>query len=269
MYRIGMVLGPAMFIGAVLEWILRLTHYTELIAKTLPWMEHVISPAGIWVTMAVGILIFVAAWAERKKERDEQRKFAERTSEDVSTHPPSAQPIHTPLPPVAAPTPHNVQFAGLKKIWTDIGRETFVASEGFLGVKACFSNKSIPGTKVSDFDYVKARIVLRDGSGADVVEISRPQWLNRKMDDHVHINVNKTECLLLAVFGNDNEWAAPFIVPQDANYWDDAPKLMIEGVSLPIGELSAEITLVGEDHIGLEPVIAYFSLGAEGSVEIK
>ena len=138
-----------------------------------------------------------------------------------------------------------------------------------MGVKACFSNKSVPGTKIRDFDYVRARIVLRDESGAEVIEITRPQWLNRIMGDPVHIDVNRTECFLLAVLGNGNTWAAPFVSSQDATYWDDAPGPMIEGISLPPGELSAEITLVGEDNIGLEPVIAHFSLGAEGSVEIK
>lgn len=71
-----------MFIGAVFEWILRLTHYADLIEKALPWTKPIITPAGIWVTMVVGILIFVAGWAERKKETDDESKQRAQKSED-------------------------------------------------------------------------------------------------------------------------------------------------------------------------------------------
>jgi hypothetical protein len=304
MYRIGLILGPAVFIGAVVEWILRLTHYAELVEKTLPWTEHMISPTGIWVTMVVGILIFVAAWAERKKETDAERKSTERKSGDrslnpqimsssvgkinqranpvntvdasqkveIHNHPPFVPPIPVlpPQPLVTVSTTHNVQFMGVKKIKTDVAHEIFGASEGFVGVKACFLNRCIPGTKTRDFDYVKTRILLRDASGAELAEITRPKWLAHEADDAVHIEVNQTECILLAVFGSDNEWAVPFISTNPANYWDDGTqRLMVDGRSLPAGELSAEITLVGEDNIGLDPVTTHFFLGPNGEVEIK
>lgn len=304
MYRIGLILGPVVFIGAVIEWILRLTHYAELIEKTLPWTEQMTSATGIWITMVVGILIFVAAWAERKKEKDEERKHAERRLEDgasrpqikapsvgevnvranplntvdasqkveIHNHPPSSPPIPvlTPQPLLTVLAPHNVQFTGVKKIRTDVANEIFDASEGFVGVKACFLNRIIPGTKTRDFDYVRSRIVLRNASGGEIAEITKPKWLAHEAGDAVHIEVNQTECVLLAVFGSDNDWAVPFITTRSSNYWEDGTsRPMIDGCSLPLGELSAEITLVGEDNIGLDPVIAHFSLGPDGRVEIE
>jgi hypothetical protein len=302
MYRIGLILGPVVFLGAVLEWILRLTHYVDLVEKTLPWTKCMTTPEGIWITVVVGILIFVAAWAERKKEKGEEIKHREGKPEGGAPHTPIASvgianPIQTAnpvidasqkveihnhpasLPPIPAhPSPrspgalppHNVQFKGVKQIRTDIAREVFDSNEGFVGLKACFSNKIIPGTKTRDFDYVKARIVLRDASGAEVAEITRPIWLDHEPGDAIHIEVNQTQCILLAIFGGDDEWAAPFISTNSSNYWDDGTRrLIVDGCSLRAGELSAEITLVGEDNVGLEPVAAYFSLGPVGDVEIR
>ena len=74
MYRIGLILGPAIFLGAVVDWILLLTHYAELIEKTLPWTQRLVNPVGIFVAIIVGILIFLAAWAERRKEKSAERE---------------------------------------------------------------------------------------------------------------------------------------------------------------------------------------------------
>jgi hypothetical protein len=255
--------------------------------------------------MVVGILLFATALAERRKEKSDEKKWREKGSEDSSSPPPAwpsstgtinqkASPVNTvdasqkveihnhppsAAPPTIAPRshrqpvvppPHNVQFIGAKRIKTDVAREVFDGSESFVGVKACFSNKIIPGTKTDDFDYVRARIVFRDKSGAEVTEITRPKWLDHEPGDAVHVEVNGTGCILLAVFGNDGEWAAPFVSAHPANYWDDGTlRLMVDGCPLPLGELSAEITLVGEDNVGLEPVTAYLSLAPNGEVEIK
>lgn len=304
MYRIGLILGPALFIAAVLEWILRLIHYAELVEKTLPWTKPMIDPVGIWVTMVVGILIFLAAWAERKKEKNQGKKSRGQGWEDgaqrpriahssignidqkaspvnavdasqkveIHNHPHNAFPSQFPPtpPPQSVRAPHNVRFIGARRIKTDVEREILDGTEGFVGVKACFLNKIIPGTRTSDFDHVRARIVLRDESDIELVEITRPKWLNHEAGDPVHVEVNRTECILLAVFGNDGEWAMPFVSTHPANYWDDGTtRLMVDACPLPVGELSAEITLVGEDNVGLEPVIARFSLGPQGAVEIK
>jgi hypothetical protein len=103
-----------------------------------------------------------------------------------------------------------------------------------------------------------------------VAEIATPKWLDHEPHDSIHVNANQTGCILLAVFGGDDEWTAPLIVDSPSNYWDDGTcRLMVDGRPLPSGEFSAEITLVGEDNIGLHPVIAHFSLGPRGEVEIK
>lgn len=300
MYRIGLFLGPAVFVVAVLEWILRLTHYAELIEKSLPWTEHMIGPTAIWVTMVVGILIFVAAWTERKKEKEAERKpeldvkhshipkpsvgKLSQTANPVNTVDASQKvEIHnhatyvapTPASPInaisTASAPHNVQFMGIHKIKTDVANEIFDRTEGFVGVAARFLNRIIPGAKTSDFDYVRARVVFRDVSGREVAEITRPKWLAHEVGDAVHIEVNQTESILLAVFGSDNQWAVPLITTQPGNYWDDrTTRFMVDGRTLTTGELlSAEITLVGEDKVGLDPVTAHFVLHLNGNVEIK
>src|SRR5579863_1074226 len=84
MYRIGLILGPAVFFIGVIDWILRLTHFAELIEKTLPVTGKMTSPTGIWITLIVGILIFLAAWAERKREKEQQSQ--------VSAPPPQVAP---------------------------------------------------------------------------------------------------------------------------------------------------------------------------------
>jgi hypothetical protein len=95
MYRIGLILGPVMFAGAVLEWVLTITHYAELLEKSLPWTQHMTSPTGIWITIVVGIVIFVAALAERRREKGEEKRHL--TSPPQNTAPP------TPPPNIFAP----------------------------------------------------------------------------------------------------------------------------------------------------------------------
>jgi hypothetical protein len=70
MYRIGLFLGAGLFLAGVVEEVLRVTHYIELIDKAMPWLSDVTTPKGIWVTIVVGLLIFLAAWSERRKERE-------------------------------------------------------------------------------------------------------------------------------------------------------------------------------------------------------
>lgn len=72
MYRFGLILGPAIFVLGIVEWLLRLTHYIELIEKAQPWVERFTSPSGIWITIVVGLLIFLSAWKEGRNERRER-----------------------------------------------------------------------------------------------------------------------------------------------------------------------------------------------------
>jgi len=187
---------------------------------------------------------------------------------EIHNHPVSPPPVPVKTEPERVR--HNVLFLGAKKIWTDIEHEVFGSDEGFPALRACFLNKPIPGAKIGDFDYARARIVFRDASDTEVAAVSKPKWLNHGTKDVVHIEGNTTECLLLAICGNGDEWAAPYIAKRPAGYWEDGEEaLMIDGCPLPLGELTAEITIVGEENIGLEPVIVHFSLRENGGVEVK
>jgi hypothetical protein len=68
MYRTGIVIGAALFLASALEWILVATHYIELFEKSLPWLTQFTRPAGIWITMAVGVVLFLLAWNQRRTE---------------------------------------------------------------------------------------------------------------------------------------------------------------------------------------------------------
>jgi len=296
MYRIGLILGPAVFAWTVIEWILRFTHYFELIEKALPWTERMISPTWIWVTMTVGILIFVAAWAEHKKEKDEERKHRELILKD-STPPALANidqkisPVNTvdasqkveihnhppfsPVPTTVPPNPerpeakHNVQFRGARKIWTDGEREIFTAQDGIPAIKACFLNEGIPGTKISDFDYARARVHFRNNSGDEIAEIPRAKWLDHGIEEAVHIEGNCKKCLLLAIFGEEDGWHAPFITTTDAPYWESTPLKTVATLALPAEELVAEIFVVGAENISLDTARVRLLLLPGGNVEIK
>jgi hypothetical protein len=238
---IGMAVGAVMFLVSVAETFLLILHYLDLIEHWFPESWHsMFSLRGIFILMALGILVMVIAWVDYK--HNSQRHHAISLSPSIPTaenvnnnslkanpsftanptidasqkveihnHPPFATPTHAPSAPFPVPSPHNIQFMGIKKIKTDVAREVLVPAEGFVGVKACFLNKSIPGTKIRDFDYVRARIVLRNASGEEVAEIDKPKWLGYEPGDAVHIHVNQTRCILLAVFGTNSEWVTPFI----------------------------------------------------------
>jgi hypothetical protein len=165
---------------------------------------------------------------------------------------------------------HNVQFLGIKSTLAGFDgqafKEVFDLAAGHPALKACFLNKSVPGMKIKDLDYVKVRVVIKDVSGEDVASIAKPLWLNHDPEDRIHLEVNTPECILIAMSGQ-SDWAIPFVSRRPTEYWEsgrDAP--YIDGQSLPCGELSAEITLVDGENVGLEPVTCRFSLSQDGTI---
>jgi hypothetical protein len=163
---------------------------------------------------------------------------------------------------------HNVQNTGAKQTTTVLGREVFGNEEGSPTVKVSFLNKSVPGVRTEDLEHVRARIDVWDKSGAAVASVSTGWWLDHYPEDAVHLLVNVTRCLHLAVFDN-GKWVMPFITRRPS---DDPnagrKKWAIDGYPLSPGEFTAEITIVGGDNIGLKPVIVNFALTAEGKAEI-
>jgi hypothetical protein len=164
---------------------------------------------------------------------------------------------------------HNLQFMGASKLLTDFEQEVLSADKGFRAVKACFLNQSIDGEPGADFNDAFARIAFRDNSGATLAIIDWPKWLSRdSRSRHVHIHRNTSACLLLAVYGNDRNWAVPFIEEREQGYWDLAKVPTIEGRTLPAGQLTVEIAIVGEDNHGLDPATVRLHLGEDGEAQI-
>ena len=237
-----------------------------------------------------GVVIFVAAWRERKKELSETSKHgvAPLPGSVTQTENPSLSQqgthkveIHNYPPAFAAATAkpsmtealkespkHNVVFQGARRFkvdpytWEEINED----EEGVIAIKACFLNKSIPGRKVSDFDDARAHIVYKTVSGRAVTEISTGVWLGHSEDEYVHLKVNRPECLVLAVWGQA-VWGAPYTRWLRSGYAENPKE--IDGRPLPQGELWVEITVAGDGGIGLEPVLLSFNLGSKGDVDIN
>ena len=194
-------------------------------------------------------------------------------------------PPHTVTRPMmrAEPIPHNVELTSVKPIRTDTEQEFQLTFEdttarsrgssdlrpiplGVPGLKACFLNKRIPGKKTGDLDYVRARLVFRNNEQLEVADSDRPKWLYEGENETVHIQVNRTKCLVLAVFG-DGRWGMPFLRPDTG---DDLSRIfVIDFQPLPWGYLTAEITLVGEDNVGIDPFIVNLILNDNGKSEIR
>jgi hypothetical protein len=183
----------------------------------------------------------------------------------------------------AEPIPHNVELTSVKPIRTDNEQEfqrmfedTTTRSRassdlrpipiGVPGLKACFLNKSIPGKRTGDLDYVRARLVFHNKEQLEVAETDRPKWLYEGENETVNIQVNRTKCLLIAVFG-DGHWAMPFLHPDKGD--DLSPIFTIDCQPLPCGDLTAEITLVGEDNVGIDPFIINLILYDKGNAKIQ
>jgi hypothetical protein len=282
---IGMIVGVIVFlIGALLE----VAHLTRLIGELLPtFIAERVSNVSILVLITVGILVFLFAWFDHKSE--------EPTSVASVIQPVHESSVLAPVSQTASPVlsqkveihahlseantiklhsgprnlaRHNVKFLGVRQSETDDGREVFEPERGLHTVKASFLNESAPNQKTADFEFVRARVVLKNKAGEEIASTSRPWWLNHAPEDKIHIEVNATESIILAIFG-DGTWVFPFICSQPGNYWDDGrDRPTIDGQKVPSGETVAEITLVDGEKIGLNPVRVRFSLLPDGSVKM-
>lgn len=292
MYRAGLVLSSAVFIVGILEWLLFLLHYTEFLEKIAPWLGRV-SPTRIWVTISVGIVLFFIAWMRRKEElsgtsehesvppsggitQTANPSFSQSGATqkvEIHNYPPVIPPS-LPKPPekevVQSPT-HNVVFQGARRIKFDLEmtREINGDQSGIIAVKACFLNRSIPGKRVSDFNYATAHVVYRTALAEEVAETSKVAWVGPYAAKYVHFRVNRPECIVLAFWG-DQAWLAPYVTWRKSFFdWEVGNQTELDGVPLPFGDLAIEITLADGTGIGLEPVFVYLNLGPNGAAKIK
>jgi hypothetical protein len=236
------------------------------------------------VFMAAGILVFVAAWIKSKEGEGAATSGGEIPSGRITqTASPSLTQVGPtinihPSPVSAPPTEtmptgkevkltslHNVSFQGARsfKFDFDLVREIGEDQEGIPGLKGCFLNQSIPGRSVSHLEYVRARVVYKDGSNKELTEISQVVWLGRPTAKHIHINVNRRECIALALWGRETGWVAPFTRWQGSEYGSQSE---LDCVALALGGLTIEITLVDGDNVGLAPVVAYVELKENGEI---
>ena len=177
MYRIGLILGPAIFFAAVVEWVLRLTHYVELIQKTLPWTEHSISPSGIWITMVVGVLIFLAALAERQKEKESPAsqnngkppRISVASIRDIQqTANPHIEIHNYPQQSQAVPSPDEIAEAVSKKLKDE---SIFVPTDGFIQLEAEGSELEIPAIELKAGQTIRFKYFYANRGARPVYDV--------------------------------------------------------------------------------------------------
>ena len=275
--KIGMIVGALAF---VVSGILEILHYFDLLDHLLgEKIAGLASGRNFIVLMVVGLLVFVFAWADHRNElRRNPVSHPPRQSQvanpvttqtvEIHNYPPQQSAVHKQEQVANQIRRHNVQFLGLSRTKTDLQREVPLSEDGIWTVKASFINKSIPGMKVDDYDYVRARVVFSDSGGREILSLSKPIWLDHELTDAVHFEVNTTACLLTAIFGNDNTWAVPFLTKRPPGSWEDQEQIMVDVRQLPsgMGAFHVEITLVDESNVGLEPFSSVLILGPDGSV---
>jgi hypothetical protein len=288
MYRVGIFGGFAVFIVGALEWLLLMFHYTEFLERLRPLIGEA-SPARCFTVMVVGIIVFATAWLKRAEEIREASSSGvvpsggvTQTANPSLTASPSLtqvgptinihpNPVATPLPETKPPeldikptSTHNVRFVGVRATRFDdnLIQEVFDVQSGVIGLKACFLNQSIPGTSVSTFRYVKARVVYRHLDGSEITENSRVVWLGHGNSRHVHLGVNHRECIMVALKGG-TAWVVPFTRWHRSEFGESSE---LDGEPLPDGKLEIEITLVDGNGVGLEPALIRVELHPNGTV---
>ncbi len=285
MYRIGLILGPAVFLAAVLEWILRLTHYIDLVEKTLPWTKQMSSPAGIWVTIIVGIVIFLAAWSERKKEKDQVKKPPEllpslplsfgninQTASPVNTVDASQklelhQHFQTAPPPVAVIHPstnqlpkHHVKFINRKVTRLKPISEPFECfiecpnpAPNELTLKAFvanFRNERDADSMVADWDYVHAQIIYRGKYGEEIENVATACWVGTPKE-FVHFERALVRGVIIAIQRGDGSWVA--VSPEEVQSRSEMEMYDLKMVDLTTEVVQADVILHDSEGHSLKP----------------
>ncbi len=258
------------------------------------YIAESLSTRTIFFVMLGGLFVLAVAWFDRKVETHEPDKLNQPTNDIVTSNLGSASiqnqtanpvttqsvAIHNYPPQAISSTqilekknePHyNIKFLDLQKTKTaDPLTEISPTADGFWAIKTGFLNKSIPQVKIDDYEYVRARMVFFDSENREVFSTSKPVWLGHGDNSGIHLDVNTPEYLLLAVFGNDRTWAVPFKTIRRTADWEYGEQTMIDRYTLrpEQGPFKVEITLVGKDNVGLEPVTGRFDIGPDGDVQV-
>jgi hypothetical protein len=180
--------------------------------------------------------------------------------------PPLRRRDSTPIPD--EPLQPNIVLRGASLIKTDTVQEYFENEAlGVPGIIASFHNRSIPGERGVDFDYVRASVTYRNSNDPSVVFTDSPKWLHHRVDDSVSIEHNQSESMVLAVFDpDDNNWVLPFIRP--TTFDDGSPGKELHARPLPYGALSVEIALTSDTYIGLPLFNIQFELLGNGKAKL-
>jgi hypothetical protein len=282
-----------------------LRHWVSLVTGSLfmallgiyQGVGHTVAHWVYW-TIAIGAIVpaFYLMWVDEHKQVEALKNEAASQFPRSSTNMVNANPVQTMSPTIEAspkveihnypfapssPTPkappkpeptHNIQFTGAKQVISDLGSDLLPEDDehGVPTLKACFLNRSIPGKRVADFEHVTARVVFKTISGHQIAEVCSPAWLNHPLENPVHIECNRSACLIVAFFAKQ-KWRAAHITSRPAAYWEHGG-IEHELDSTPIPseeELVIEIDVVDADNIGLPTATVRAIFGSDGTVTIK
>jgi len=132
-----------------------------------------------------------------------------------------------------------------------------------------FRNKHVPNKPTANLDYVRAAVTFKDKAGKEVQFVSPCAWMNVE-GDQLNIEAGGESAWVLLAAYDGQFWVSPKIIPFRDFTLDvfGIDRFRVEKRPLPQVELTAEISLMGDDNIALPPAVANFKLGSRGTYEI-
>jgi hypothetical protein len=118
---------------------------------------------------------------------------------------------------------------------------------------ARFRNTGVAGEPVSKFSSVRAHVIYRDAMGTELADVPAACWLGHRTD-MIDLEVGRTETVVIAApkIGDLVAWWTRRIPAAD--FWTEE-RFVIEEAVIPRGATSAEVQLIGEKGISMEPVL--------------
>ncbi len=142
---------------------------------------------------------------------------------------------------------HNVQFVGIHK-------DSFVLA-------ACFENVPIPNRTVQAFNNVRVKADYKDYvTGETILSIFPSGWVEDE-SDLVYMRVGKPHYATIAM-SIGGTWSATEVIV-DHKVW--GTQYDLRSHRLPLGDLTAVITLIGDRGISVEPQRFRLSVEANGT----
>ena len=171
------------------------------------------------------------------------------------------------VPPVAATLKlssplHNVQFLGFLKIQIDPDLPELALAT------LCFENVLIPGESIANFRFARLRVNYSDFSTGEIVATVFPARWHNSPDIPIDILAGEKKCAVIAsCIGSKWTTDSLILVPvsPDLEYGFGGSEYRRERVTLPIGRIKIEATLIGERNLSILPVTGVLTLGESGT----